>query len=223
MFYDADEGNPGGCIRIEESPNGQVSNLTLPGEFIGDWSQLTQDDFISFDYYLDSFCDEDIIDSEFVIQLVGESGKANAIANYIPSILSWQNITVNLNESEWDVVEGTWDELLMDINLVRIRNEYIIGDELVFFDSFCLSDNVVGIVSNKMDDIKTFPNPVNDFLHIDGESIIEHIMIFDLLGNKILDLESIDNVINVEHLVPNIYVLMGQTEKGRFVNKFVKN
>ncbi|MFT4987087.1 MAG: hypothetical protein ACI8U0_002734, partial [Flavobacteriales bacterium] len=75
----------------------------------------------------------------------------------------------------------------------------------------------------KMDDIKTFPNPVNDFLHIDGESIIEHIMIFDLLGNKILDLESRDNVINVEHLVPNIYVLMGQTEKGRFVNKFVKN
>lgn len=73
--------------------------------------------------------------------------------------------------------------------------------------------------------ISVFPNPVDNFLHIDMDvtipSAIAEIWSADgrILGNTPLN----NNILSVQHLLPGFYFLKIKTDKGYFTSKFVKN
>ena len=87
----------------------------------------------------------------------------------------------------------------------------------VFNDHTTISEKII----NK--NIRIFPNPVSDYLHIDNiENIpIENIEIFDIVGRKMAAKQH-NNFINMENLTKGIYFVKISTTNGYIVKKVVK-
>ncbi len=69
--------------------------------------------------------------------------------------------------------------------------------------------------------IQVYPIPARHFLHIETTLQIEKIEILDLRGQQIKS-ETLSNIINVEELIPGIYILTIKLENGINSMKFVK-
>jgi hypothetical protein len=70
-------------------------------------------------------------------------------------------------------------------------------------------------------DISIYPNPTNSTFTINAENITS-IIIFDLLGNKILETKSSQNSIDVSNLASGQYLVRIQTSNGVMNKKIIK-
>lgn len=117
-----------------------------------------------------------------------------------------------------------WDNFAYDNFLIC----YYENGELVYKanpdDADCLtvlSDNEV----NRIGHISVFPNPVDQFLHIDMDISLPNSRIEiwssngQLLSNSVMK----NKILSVQHLVPGIYFLKIKSEKDYYISKFVKN
>jgi hypothetical protein len=78
-----------------------------------------------------------------------------------------------------------------------------------------VSFNGWGIEDYNAAEVKVYPNPANDKVHVEGEGI-ESVALFDLLGNCLRNMDfSTSNTLNVSGLSKGIYVLMLTTQDGR--------
>lgn len=76
-------------------------------------------------------------------------------------------------------------------------------------------------LEEKQLEISTYPNPVQDVLHIKGEN--GNIVLSDVNGNTILSQEHyIHSILNLEHLAAGIYFLELSNSKGTAIQKIVK-
>ena len=67
--------------------------------------------------------------------------------------------------------------------------------------------------------LKIYPNPVGNILTIDCEEIVNTVQIFDIQGNKIIELKT-QNKIDVSNLTSGVYFIR---INNKFKNKFIKN
>ena len=78
-----------------------------------------------------------------------------------------------------------------------------------------VSFNGWGIEDDNAAEVKVYPNPANDKVHVEGEGI-ESVALFDLLGNCLRNMDfNTSNTLNVSGLSKGIYVLMLTTQDGR--------
>ncbi|MFK7757362.1 MAG: hypothetical protein AB8B53_10570 [Flavobacteriales bacterium] len=132
-------GNPDGCLRIDEIANNQLHHLILPNQFLGDWSDALTSDFLSLDIYVQSLSGGQL-DRPYVFEISGPQGMATSFPDYqLPSLAEWHTLAVNLNPADWTVISGTWAGILEEVELVRIRTEFIQGDEFGLVDNINLS------------------------------------------------------------------------------------
>ena len=99
------------------------------------------------------------------------------------------------------------------------------GAKTYYFDNMTFGDLASLSVKNEsLIQINTYPNPVTNTLKINSNSNIENIVIFNILGNKVLEknLTKKDLIINVSNLNSGIYILQFKTENGIGSKKFVK-
>jgi Secretion system C-terminal sorting domain len=75
----------------------------------------------------------------YLVELRGAGGIADALVDWVPQFDVWQSVSVHLDPSEWTMVSGNWAALLASVEMVRIRAEYIDGDEYVLLDNVGLS------------------------------------------------------------------------------------
>jgi hypothetical protein len=140
ISYDPANGNPGGCLRVDDDATGAVNLLVGPYDLLGDWSNTDTSDYISFDYLVHRFSGSAITDADFVIEISGPAGSAKALNNYVYGALdTWENIEVNLKPGDWFEINGNWNDILMQVDLIKIRSEFINGDEYVLLDNVELS------------------------------------------------------------------------------------
>ena len=81
--------------------------------------------------------------------------------------------------------------------------------------------NFFDIDDNQALPVAVYPNPARDKVFIEAEGII-HVKLFDLLGQCLIKMErrNIDKlVIDLNNLVPNVYVLEILTERGKVIRK----
>lgn len=73
----------------------------------------------------------------------------------------------------------------------------------------------------KQNSLKIYPNPVGDILNLKTKENLINVEIYDSLGRKIRSLKNtIQN--KVSDLQPGIYYVKIQTEKGKYIEKFIK-
>jgi hypothetical protein len=87
--------------------------------------------------------------------------------------------------------------------------------------NFCTvlnSDNITDL----RDDLKIYPNPVQDKLQIEAALMPEEIEVYDVTGKLIRRCNKI-KTINVTDLSEGVYFLRIKTSEGEFNKKFIRN
>jgi PKD repeat protein len=136
--FEAGTGNPGDCLRINDFATGSMNYAIAPLKFTGDWSGSTPADSIHFD--LQVVTSAGYVANQWIFEISGPGGLAKqtpAISN--PPLNVWTHFSAVLDSTQWVIEEGNWNSILDDVDLVRIRAEYIQGDEYVLFDNVSLS------------------------------------------------------------------------------------
>lgn len=133
------DGLPGQCLQVNDDATGDWVILIAPYEFTGDWSAATVIDSIEFDLRPISSDPDLIDDAYFLIQLSGPGGTATAWSDFVPTMNVWQHIAVPIDPAVWTVTDGSWSALMDAVTLVRIRTEFIAGDEYNLLDNVELS------------------------------------------------------------------------------------
>ncbi|MBP9079306.1 MAG: T9SS type A sorting domain-containing protein [Flavobacteriales bacterium] len=135
----ATEGLPGQCLQVNDDATGDMVIMITPYALIGDWSGAAVNDSISYDLKPIS-SDPDVIPVfPYLIQLNGPGGAAVAWPDFMPTMNQWQRVAVPIDPAAWTVTAGTWDALLADVSLIRIRAEFITGEEYTLMDNVGLS------------------------------------------------------------------------------------
>ena len=77
------------------------------------------------------------------------------------------------------------------------------------------------------DNIKVYPNPVNDRLYIEAEAEINEVVVYDIYGRvqnlKISETQKLRNSIDISSLKSGFYFVKINTEKGNIVKRIIKN
>jgi len=131
-------GNPGNNFRVNDDATGDINLSYAPNKFLGDWSNALTTDYISADIYLNQISGG-YTNSNFVFQIEGPGGKAKALEGTNPPFYTWVTYSVTLDPANWNVLEGTWNGILQQVNELIVRMEYINGDEWNRLDNVYLS------------------------------------------------------------------------------------
>ncbi|MCD4818222.1 MAG: hypothetical protein K8S23_05990 [Candidatus Cloacimonetes bacterium] len=132
-------GNPGDCLKVFDYATGAMNYAIAPLKFTGDWSMATTSDYLHFDLKvvtpISLYCS-----TTLVFEISGPGGKARYIpADPTPPLNVWTSYTADLDPLQWNIIEGNWLSILADVDLLRIRAEYLNGDEYVLLDNILLT------------------------------------------------------------------------------------
>ena len=132
-------GNPGDCLKVHDYATGSMNYAIAPLKFTGDWSSATSTDSLYFDLKvvtsISTYCSD-----KWVFEISGPGGKAQFTPpDPDPSLNVWTSYSAKFDSLQWAIIEGNWIDILADIDLFRIRAEYISGDEYVLLDNILLS------------------------------------------------------------------------------------
>ncbi len=132
-------GNPGNCLRVNDAAAGAINEVVLPWAYVGDWSAATSLDSIAFDLYPHE------ISGSFLgavglplVTIMGPGGEARVLIDHLPVFDTWQHIALPLDSAAW-IVTGSWTELMQEVQVVKVRSEFIDGDEWSLLDNVLLT------------------------------------------------------------------------------------
>ncbi|MDN3723249.1 T9SS type A sorting domain-containing protein [Aequorivita sp. SDUM287046] len=91
----------------------------------------------------------------------------------------------------------------------------------LYFDS---ANFVLGTENNTINDFKLYPNPSKEVLNLSAQNYIEHVSIYSVLGQKVLEISPQQNeaTINVASFNPGVYILKLTINGKSATHKFVK-
>lgn len=78
-----------------------------------------------------------------------------------------------------------------------------------------------GIKKVLKSDIKIFPNPINDYVSFEANSLINKIEVYDLAGKKVAEAHTAERI-NLSHLYHGIYFFNVYTEGQKFSYRMIK-
>lgn len=123
--------------------------------------------------------------------------------------------------------EATGDEMML---FFISWSRYEEGDEDLVYSSEdhvpwyneCSSAVLTDTDNATLTEVSLFPNPVQDYILIDSDTKFEKVMVFDVMGNIVLDKFG-DNIqkVNIKDLVPGSYVVQLDSVEGTVTKKIV--
>ncbi|MDY0202035.1 MAG: X2-like carbohydrate binding domain-containing protein [Tenuifilaceae bacterium] len=213
--------NPGNGFRVKEwSVNDQIVSSDISTEFTVE--NLDRNIAVAVEF-------EAIPPRTYSVKfsVVGENGQLVAAANG-SAIASDDNVdegselvfTANPSQGfrikEWTQNGG----IIKDYN----ENSYSIpelSDDVVITVEFeQLTSSSVSLLSQ----VKTYPNPFTNTIHIQNAEYITRVMITNLIGKQIIDIRlNGENTINTSSLIEGVYLVILENENGqRVVRKMIK-
>ena len=121
--WQSDGGNPGGFVQFAESGIPPYTSLAAPATFLGDWSSLDGIGSLRYDFRLFSGTP----DSTAGIMVTAGFGTSGSMFWRQPATagtLGWETVVAPLNQSNWEIQGGTWDDILSNVTEVRIFPDY---------------------------------------------------------------------------------------------------
>ena len=180
----------------------QASSTGMPG-LAGSYDDRTDDEpAYSWNYPEDEW---------FPISIVFELDEATEFASWTMTVNGVELATRNFNV---DRVIGGIDFFGIDAN-----NEYYIDD--ITFDEIVLSNTVNPILQSA----QIYPNPVSDILNIRTEENVDEVVLYDLLGRRLLSKTPDANAttLDMSGIETGIYMLEMRIDGDRKSIKIVKD
>jgi hypothetical protein len=118
-------GNGGGFVQYVDGPDGQLPppQIYAPAEYLGDYTS-----------YVGGYFEYDIIVSTPGspnnyprLRLEGANGSEARIIQDYTITDAWQTVHVNIVESEWEMVSGTWADLISNVTAVKLGGDVQVG------------------------------------------------------------------------------------------------
>ena len=122
------DGNPGGYARYTDvASNMQGPSLFAPGQYLGDYSSYIGGCF-TYDIRLEMPSNDPGLPSNYPrIRLQGSDGsEARALANF-DLTTDWTSVQINILESDWEMVSGTWNGLIGDVSGLYFGGDFLLG------------------------------------------------------------------------------------------------
>lgn len=121
-------GNPGGYAQyVDVASNHPPPQLFAPGQFLGDYTGYIGG-YFEYDNRLEMAPDEPGEPSNYSrIRLQGADGsEARAIADFVLDT-DWQTIRIDIVESDWQMVSGTWNGLISNVSGLYFGGDFLLG------------------------------------------------------------------------------------------------
>ena len=152
----------------------------------------------------------------------------------------WENSLWNTIAQTLSNVEGYFEfrnisagryRLILDVPGLTIDNPVVMdineGDTIQDIEyeitETGINNNTVGITSFVKDEnLKIYPNPVQNTLHLQSSSTIEQVSIYDISGRMLQQIANPSQEVNISHLANGIYLVKVKTAGGEVVKKIVK-
>ena len=152
VFYWVDgEGNPDGCLRIDDDAIGEWSVATAPAAFLGDWTSLGVTDSLAYDAI--HTMTNGSGNPPVMFRIEGPGGIATATRTGFPANV-WNHFSIPIDPTAWTLESGTWSGLIGNVTAVELAAEMIFGDEVVRMDNIELGGTPVLV--NPTDELDTF-------------------------------------------------------------------
>ncbi|MCP4707251.1 MAG: hypothetical protein GY869_01385, partial [Planctomycetes bacterium] len=134
-------GNKGGFLKITDGSG--YSSAFAPSKFLGDWSTLDNNGYVTIDLRIISRSGSGFGSFEF-IRITGPGGSAYVnidTADLHAASLVWETYQFPLNTSVWTVDSGTWSGLLANVTECIINIEFFNNSETIGLDNFSRRSN----------------------------------------------------------------------------------
>ncbi|MCA9751440.1 MAG: hypothetical protein KC591_04565 [Gemmatimonadetes bacterium] len=138
-FWNDVDGNPGGCMEIDDAASGPWSVALCPPEWTGDWSALTPLDSLSYDAKHVPSAGQNG-GPPYIFRIEGPGGAAEYRQTGFPAD-TWNHFSAPIDPAAWTLRSGTWNDLIENVVLLTVAAEMISGDEIVFLDNIRLTGN----------------------------------------------------------------------------------
>ena len=133
---------------------------------------------------------------------------------------------LNGNCSDWSCKEDISGQACADPNNYNDRNSLLGGftqdTTLILQYGSCTTPSGVGISDNELNAVSVYPNPASELINITSNSNIDNIIIRDLLGKEVMNLNNINHpiqIIDVSNLSNNIYLVEIQSNNNTVMKK----
>jgi hypothetical protein len=133
--------------------------------------------------------------------------------------MSVDNIIAVPEDTPFTNEAGSYPTSLGGVNYfsITVNNEYYI-DSFNYMDDFFVLEPIAGVNDNSSFEFSVYPNPSNGLINIQSEIAIDEIKIYSLQGILIENSSEID----ISHLSSGIYFIEVLYEKGKSVQKFIR-
>jgi hypothetical protein len=210
-------------ILIDSNPTRLVSGLGCEGvEFISGRFDATT--FTHF--HMDIYTEIETLDKNFNVKLSnwnGGSGEVNALQFSADN----SNFLTTPNPGTWISL----DILLDDFNTINNgdRNDivqFIMSSDLgeVYYDNLYIYRDPLAVGEFNAADFKVYPNPTSGSWTISSNSIINNVVVYDILGSQVFagtpNQQNVD--INASALNTGMYFARIESEKGTKTVKLIK-
>ena len=122
-------GNPGGFVQYIDGTDGQAAppQLSAPSAYLGDYNGLIGG-FFQYDVRIDAAAGDGSDATNYPrIRLFGADGSIARAALDVQVTNDWQQVTISIVESDWQMVSGTWAGLIGDVNGLYFGGDVLLG------------------------------------------------------------------------------------------------
>jgi len=133
----------------------------------------------------------------------------NLLAEYTTNIPEWTEVKLMLPNASVDyyiAFEGT------------ANYGYGIGLD----DVEVTASSGMSIEVQESQEVKVYPNPIKDMLHIESSGVIRKMFVYNMDGQLMNEYPEVNNAIDMSHLSQGVYMLKIVTENGDIIRKVTK-
>jgi len=121
----------------------------------------------------------------------------------------------------WDRQETGISLLLNDVRMLSPTSAVVVGDN----DTILKNDNIVlSVADNDIQNVNVFPNPASNSIKVNSDSFIEHIKIYNVLGQEVASysVQEFTKELDISNLSDGNYFLKVYSGKAVHVIRFIK-
>lgn len=203
-FVDLDQNETNEAIKMDFSIAGW-------GKGTNNTTNIDAYDWLHFDYYVDNRFPPGSQGEQILFILIDNAG---SVVEY--------NYELTLAGGDGTLETGTW--VGVDVPLSFFENkgfdktaffQFKLGTEsdlkskIVYFDNIFFSENQAILSSDKFFDteVSIYPNPSSSYFNIESQLSIDHLKVFNLLGQTIVDVKQPSRTIDVTGLNSGVYLV----------------
>jgi RHS repeat-associated protein len=117
-------GHSGGYLRIIDVDDSS-GLIEAPATFLGNWSQLGPTGVLRYDHRIFELGTQANGFLPHEVRIAGPGGFAKWTGTTPSGTTDWSTVTVPINEGDWSVVSGTWQEIISNVTSLEIRSELV--------------------------------------------------------------------------------------------------